>query len=77
MQLKSRPKVENSCYYTAQSLFSRFPSKDLKTKTYKTIILPAMVCSCETWTLEVREEKRLKLFESRILRGILLYLLYN
>jgi hypothetical protein len=39
-------------------------------KTYKTIILPAVLHGCETWSLTIREELRLRVFENRVLRGI-------
>jgi hypothetical protein len=37
---------------------------------YKTIILPVVIYSCETWSLTLREEPRLRVFENRILRRI-------
>jgi hypothetical protein len=40
----------------------------LKIRTYKTIILPAVLYCCETWSLTLREEHRLRVFESRVLR---------
>ena len=42
----------------------------LRTKTYKTIILPVVVYGYETWSLTLREECRLRVFENRILRRI-------
>ena len=39
--------------------------------TYKTIILPVVLYGCETWSLSLREERRLRVFENRILRRIL------
>jgi hypothetical protein len=42
----------------------------LKVKTYKTIILPAVLYGCETWSLTLREEHRLRVFENRVLRRI-------
>jgi hypothetical protein len=38
---------------------------------YKTIILPVVLYGCETWSLTLREEHRLKVFENRVLRKIL------
>ena len=49
---------------------SRLLSKNLKIKIYKTIILPVVLYGCETLSLTLREESRLKVFENRILRGI-------
>jgi hypothetical protein len=36
-----------------------------------TIILPVVLYWCETWSLTLREERRLRLFENRVLRGVL------
>ena len=43
---------------------------NLKIKIYKTIILPVVLYGCETWCLTLREERRLRVFENRILRRI-------
>jgi hypothetical protein len=43
-------------------------SRNLKVKIYKTIILPVVLYGCETWSLMLREEHRLRVFESRMLR---------
>ena len=48
----------------------RLLSKNLKIKIYKTIILPVVLYGCETWSLTLREECRLRVFENRILRRI-------
>jgi hypothetical protein len=37
---------------------------------YKTIILPVVTYGCETWSLTLREEHRLRVFENRVLRRI-------
>jgi hypothetical protein len=42
----------------------------VKIKTYKTTILPVVLCRCETWSLTLREEHRLRVFENRVLRRI-------
>jgi hypothetical protein len=41
-----------------------------KVKIYKTIILPVVLYGCETWSLTLREENRLRVFENRVLRRI-------
>jgi len=51
-------------------LFSGLLSKNIKIKIYRTIILPFVFYGCETWSLTVREERRLRVFENRVLRGI-------
>jgi hypothetical protein len=45
-------------------------SSNLKVKIYKTIILPVVLYGCETWSLTLREQHRLRVFENRVLRGI-------
>jgi hypothetical protein len=46
--------------------------KNLKIRiySYKTIILPVVVYGCETWSLTLREGRRLRVFENRVLRRI-------
>jgi hypothetical protein len=39
-------------------------------RIYKTIILPVILYGCETWSLTLREEHRLKVFENKVLRRI-------
>jgi len=50
-------------------LSSSLLSKNLKIKIYRTIILP-VVYGCETWSLALREELRLRVFENRVLRRV-------
>ncbi|KAJ4446570.1 hypothetical protein ANN_13267 [Periplaneta americana] len=45
-------------------------SKNLKVRIYKTVILPVVLYGCETWTLTLREEHRLRVFENKVLRKI-------
>jgi hypothetical protein len=42
----------------------------VKIKIYKTIILLVISCGCETWSLTLREEHRLRVFGNRVLRRI-------
>jgi hypothetical protein len=42
----------------------------VKIKIYKTIILPVVWYGCETWSLTLREEHRLRVFENMVLRRI-------
>jgi hypothetical protein len=42
----------------------------MKIRIYKTIILPAVLYGCETWSWTLREEHRLRVFENRVLRRI-------
>jgi hypothetical protein len=43
---------------------------NLKVRIYKTIILPVVLYGRETWSLTLREEHRLRLFDNRVLRRI-------
>jgi len=45
-------------------------SKNLKIKIYGTIILPVVLYGCETWSLTLREERKLRVFENMVLRRI-------
>ena len=70
-EIKCRLKAGNSCHYSVQTLlYSRLLSKNWKLKIYKTI-LPVVLYGCEAWSLTLREESRLRVFENRILRRIL------
>jgi len=70
-EIKSRLKLGNACYYSVQNLLSSsLPSKNLKIKIYRTIILPVVLNGCETWSLTLREERRLRVFENRVLRRV-------
>jgi hypothetical protein len=51
-------------------LSSHLISKNLKIKIYKTVILPVVLYGCETWSLTLRVEHRLRVFENRVLRRI-------
>jgi hypothetical protein len=70
-EIKSRLNAGNACYHSVQSrLSSRLLSKNVKVKIYKTIILPVVLYGCEAWSLTLREEHRLRVFENRVLRSI-------
>jgi len=56
--------------FGAETLSSRLLSKCLKIKIYRIIILPVVLYGCETWSLTLREERRLKVFENMVLRKI-------
>jgi hypothetical protein len=42
----------------------------MRTYMHKTIILPVILYGCETWTLKLRDEYRLRVFENKVLRRI-------
>jgi hypothetical protein len=72
-EIKSRFKLGNACYYSVQNLLSSIlPYKNLKIKihVYRTILLPVALYGCENWSLTLREECRLRLFENKVLRRV-------
>ena len=70
-EIKSRLKLGNACYYSVQKLLSSsLLSKNLKIEIYRTIILPVVLYGCESWSLILREERRLRVFENRVLRRV-------
>jgi hypothetical protein len=70
-EIKGRMKLGYACYYSVQNLVSSsFLSKTLKIKIYTTIILPVVLYGCETWLLTLREERKLRVFENRVLRRV-------
>jgi sorting nexin-29 len=70
-EIKSRLKLGNACYYSVQNLFSSsLLSKTLNIKIYRIIIFPVVLYGCETWSLTLREERRLRVFENRVLRRV-------
>jgi hypothetical protein len=70
-EIKKRLNSDNACYYSVQNLLSfRLLSKNLKVRIYKTIVFPVVLYGCETWSLTVREEHKLRVFENRVLRTI-------
>ena len=70
-EIKSRLKSGNACYQSVQNLLSsRLLSKNLQIKIYRTIVLPDVLYGCETWSLTLREERKLRVFENRVLRRI-------
>jgi hypothetical protein len=50
-------------------LSSSLLSKNLKIRIYRTIILPVL-CGCESWLLTLSAERKLRVFENRVLRRI-------
>jgi len=51
-------------------LSSRLLSKNLKIKIYRTIILPVVLYGCETWSLTLREGRKLRVIENMVLKRI-------
>ena len=62
-EITSTLKLGNACYYSVQNLLSSsLLSKNLKIKIYITIILHVVLYGCETWSLTLTEECRLRVF---------------
>jgi hypothetical protein len=59
-EIKRRLKLGNACCHSVHNLLSSsLPSKNLKIKIYRNIILSVVLYGCETWSLTVREGRRL------------------
>ena len=62
-------KSGNARYYSVQNLLSSsLQTKNLKIKIYKLKFCLFFLCGCETWSLTMREERRPRVFENRVLR---------
>jgi hypothetical protein len=70
-EIKRRLSSGNACYHSVRDLLSSgLLSKNIKMRIYRTIILPVILYGCETWSLTLREEHRLRLFENKVPRRI-------
>jgi hypothetical protein len=70
-EIKSRLNFGNTCHHSVQNLMSsRLVSKNVEIILYKTIILPVVLYGCQTWSLALREEHRLRMFQNAMLRRI-------
>jgi hypothetical protein len=70
-QITSRMKSGNAYYHLMQNILSlSLLSKNVKITIYRTIILSVVFYECETWSLTLREECRLRVFENMVLRRI-------
>jgi hypothetical protein len=71
VEIESRLNSGNACYYSVQNLLSScLIPKNIKIKIYKTVILPVVLYGCKIWSLTLREERGLRVFENRVLRRI-------
>ena len=70
-EYKSRFETGNACYHSVQKLLSSsLLSKNVKIKNYRIMIFPLVLYGRETWALTSREERRLRMFENRVLRKV-------
>jgi hypothetical protein len=58
------------CHLVQNILCSGLLYKNLKIKIYRTVILGVVLYGCEVWSLTLREERRLRVFENRVLRRV-------
>ena len=49
---------------------SNLLTKNTKIKVYRNVILPVVLYGCDTWSLMLREERTVRMFENRLLRRI-------
>jgi hypothetical protein len=57
------------CHSVQKFLFSRLLSENVEIRICKTIIFPVVLYGCETLSLALREEHRLRVFENKVLKG--------
>jgi hypothetical protein len=70
-EIKSKLKSGNACYHSVQNLLSSsLLPKNAKIKIYRIIILPVVLYGCESWSLTLREDCRLRVFDNRVQRRI-------
>jgi len=56
--------------FDAEYFVFQFAIQKIKIKKYRTVILPVALYGCETWSLTLSEEHRLRVFENRVLSRI-------
>jgi hypothetical protein len=70
-EIKRRLNSGNACYHSVHNLLSScLLSRNMKISMYKAIILPMVLCCCESWSLTLVREHTLMVFENRVLRRI-------
>jgi hypothetical protein len=70
--IKSGLTPGNACYHSVQNLLSsNFLSNNIQIKIHRNIILSVVLYGFETWSLTLGEDRRLRVFENRVLRRIL------
>jgi hypothetical protein len=68
-EIKGRLNSGNASYHSVQNLLSsRLLSRNIKIRIYKARSLPVVLYGCDTWSLTLREEHRLRVFENSVLR---------
>ena len=63
-------RLNNTVGYLRRVVLWLLLSENLKIKVYRTTILPVVLYGCETWSLTLREERKLRVIENMVLRRI-------
>jgi len=70
-EIKARIMTGNMSYYSVFPLLrSKAISRTTKIRMYKTIIRPVVLCGSEAWCLTANDEKKLRIWERKVLRKI-------
>jgi len=63
-------KSRENFFIRVSTVASSLLSENVKIKIHRILILPAVLYEYETWSLSLRKERRLRMFENRVLRGV-------
>jgi len=72
-EIKSRLKSRKACSHSVQNILSSsllYENIEYDIQNYRIIILHVILSGCETWSLTLKEERRLRMFENRVPRRI-------
>jgi hypothetical protein len=70
-KIKSRLNSGNSYYHSVENILSpRMLYKNVKINMYETGVLPVVLYGCKTWSLTLRDDERMELFQNRVLRRL-------
>ena len=70
-EIERRIQAANKCYYGLTKHFkSRLITKNTKVMLYKTLLRPVLTYGSESWVVNKTDERRLAVFERKILRRI-------
>jgi hypothetical protein len=69
-EIKRRLNSDNAGYHSVRNVVFSSAVKKIKIRLHRTIILPVVLYGCETWSLTLREEHRMRVFENSMLRRI-------
>ena len=70
-EIKNGLNSGNACCHSVQHVLSSgLLSKNINIKIHRCLILLFVLCGCDSWSLTLREERRLRVFENMVLRSI-------